>query len=123
MTKASILKLPGAFHCVNTSRMRFCAFSYSIAEPCGRSVQFSMYFIVNPQFDLKSPEGLPVRAHIASRGVDILDSRTIFHAVLLVSEGVIMRRLDDGAGCGARGRRDHVSLCTRAAPGLRPRAL
>ena len=28
--------------------MRFCAFSYSIAEPCGRSFQVSMYFIGVP---------------------------------------------------------------------------
>src|SRR3954454_23746887 len=45
ITNISILKLPGAFHCVKTSRIRFCAFSYSIGEPCGRSVQVSMYFI------------------------------------------------------------------------------
>src|SRR5271163_4923240 len=45
MTNSSILKLPGAFHCVNTSRIRFCAFSYSAGDPCGRSNQLSMYFI------------------------------------------------------------------------------
>src|SRR6478672_2780795 len=45
MTNSPILKLPGAFHWVNTSSMRFCAFSYSIGEPCGRSFQVSMYFI------------------------------------------------------------------------------
>src|SRR6476620_9319656 len=45
MTNNSILKLAGAFHCVNTSRIRFWAFSYSMGEPCGRSDQVSMYFI------------------------------------------------------------------------------
>src|SRR6476660_1301071 len=45
MTNSSILKSAGADHCVNTSRMRFWAFSYSIGEPCERSVQVSMYFI------------------------------------------------------------------------------
>src|SRR6476646_11165199 len=44
ITNNSILKLPGGFHCVKTSRIRFCAFSYSIGEPCGRSVHVSMYF-------------------------------------------------------------------------------
>ena len=38
ITNSSILKLSGAFHCVKTSRIRFCAFSYSIGDPCGRSV-------------------------------------------------------------------------------------
>jgi hypothetical protein len=56
MTNNSILKLPGAFHCVKTSRIRFCAFSYSIGDPCGRSDQLSMYFIVTPLFALKSSE-------------------------------------------------------------------
>src|ERR1041385_1102242 len=45
MTNNSILKLAGAFHWVKTSRMRFWAFSYSMGEPCERSVQVSMYFI------------------------------------------------------------------------------
>src|ERR1043165_4450457 len=46
MTNNSILKLGGAFHWVKTSRIRFWAFSYSAAEPCGRSDQVSMYFMV-----------------------------------------------------------------------------
>src|SRR5207302_3178664 len=45
MTKASILKLAGAFHGLKTSRIRFWVFSYSIGEPCGRSFQVIMYFI------------------------------------------------------------------------------
>src|ERR1051326_9501073 len=45
MTNNSILKLAGAFHWVKTSKMRFWAFSYSMGEPCERSVQVSMYFI------------------------------------------------------------------------------
>src|SRR5690349_12537619 len=45
ITNISILKLAGAFHCRNTSSIRFCAFSYSIGEPCERSHQLSMYFI------------------------------------------------------------------------------
>src|SRR5713101_4859285 len=45
ITKKSILKLPGAFHWLKTSRIRFWAFSYSIGEPCGRSNQLITYFI------------------------------------------------------------------------------
>src|SRR3981081_842783 len=45
ITKNSILKLAGAFHCPNTSRIRFWAFSYSMGEPCGRSNQLITYFI------------------------------------------------------------------------------
>src|SRR6185436_17818530 len=45
ITNNSILKLAGAFHWVNTSRIRFWAFSYSIGEPWGRSDQVSMYFM------------------------------------------------------------------------------
>src|SRR5579864_8706109 len=45
ITKNSILKLAGAFHWPNTSRIRFWAFSYSIGEPCGRSNQLMMYFM------------------------------------------------------------------------------
>src|SRR5205085_7444971 len=45
ITKNSILKLAGAFHCPKTSRIRVCAFSYSAGEPCGRSFQLIMYFI------------------------------------------------------------------------------
>src|SRR5438067_4458402 len=48
ITKNSILKFAGAFHCRNTSRIRFWAFSYSIGEPCGRSNQLIMYFISSP---------------------------------------------------------------------------
>jgi hypothetical protein len=45
ITKDSILKLAGAFHGLKTSRIRFCAFSYSMGEPCGRSFQVIMYFM------------------------------------------------------------------------------
>src|SRR5712692_6416784 len=45
ITKNSILKLAGAFHCPNTSRIRFWAFSYSMGEPSGRSNQLITYFI------------------------------------------------------------------------------
>jgi hypothetical protein len=38
---------PGASHRRNTSRIRFCAFSYSMAEPCWRSDQVIMYFIAS----------------------------------------------------------------------------
>ena len=31
---AWILKFAGAFHGLKTSRIRFCAFSYSMGEPC-----------------------------------------------------------------------------------------
>src|SRR5712671_5511997 len=48
ITKNSILKLAGAFHCPNTSRIRFWAFSYSMGEPCGRSNQLITYFILSP---------------------------------------------------------------------------
>src|SRR5882724_73704 len=47
-TKNSILKLAGAFHCPNTSRILFWAFSYSAGEPCGRSFQLITYFISSP---------------------------------------------------------------------------
>src|SRR6266403_1872118 len=50
ITKNSILKLAGAFHSPNTSRIRFCAFSYSAGEPCGRSNQLITYFISSPLF-------------------------------------------------------------------------
>src|SRR6266567_3878300 len=50
ITNTSILKLAGAFHGRNTSRIRFWAFSYSIGEPCGRSNQLIMYFISSPPF-------------------------------------------------------------------------
>jgi hypothetical protein len=46
MTKDSILKLAGAFHGLKTSRIRFCAFSYSMGVPCGRSFQVIMYFMI-----------------------------------------------------------------------------
>src|SRR3954463_11500161 len=45
MTKNSILKFSGFFHCPKTSRIRFCAFSYSTGDPCGRSNQLITYFI------------------------------------------------------------------------------
>src|SRR6478672_1895617 len=45
ITKNSILKLAGAFHWPNTSRIRFWAFSYSKDEPCGRSNQLITYFM------------------------------------------------------------------------------
>src|SRR5205814_10357261 len=50
MTNTSILKLAGAFHWRNTSRIRVCAFSYSAGEPCERSTQLIMYFIGRPLF-------------------------------------------------------------------------
>src|SRR5882757_8535043 len=43
MTNDRILKLAGAFHGLKTSKIRFCAFSYSMDEPCGRSFQVIMY--------------------------------------------------------------------------------
>src|SRR3954447_24774289 len=58
ITNNSILKLSGAFHCVKTSSMRFCAFSYSIGEPCERSDQLSIYFIGILPVELKSSERL-----------------------------------------------------------------
>src|SRR5665213_345368 len=48
ITKNSILKLAGAFHCPKTSRIRFWAFSYSMGEPCERSNQLITYFIEFP---------------------------------------------------------------------------
>jgi hypothetical protein len=45
MTNEWILKLAGAFHGLKTSRIRFCAFSYSMGDPCGRSFQVIMYCI------------------------------------------------------------------------------
>src|SRR5208283_815056 len=46
MTNDSIFKLAGAFHGLKTSRIRFCAFSYSMGVPCGRSFQVIMYFMI-----------------------------------------------------------------------------
>src|SRR6266851_1520938 len=46
MTNDSILKLAGALHGLKTSRIRFCAFSYSMGVPCGRSFQVIMYFMI-----------------------------------------------------------------------------
>src|SRR5690242_14481363 len=43
--KNSILKLAGAFHWRKTSRIRCCALSYSMAEPCERSFHVIMYFM------------------------------------------------------------------------------
>jgi hypothetical protein len=40
------LKLAGAFHGLKTSKIRFCAFSYSLGVPCGRSFQVIMYFMI-----------------------------------------------------------------------------
>src|SRR5512147_3257068 len=62
-TNTSILKLGGAFHWVNTSRIRFCAFSYSAGEPCGRSNQLIMYFIL---VFLHYINGLEICAPLAS---------------------------------------------------------
>ena len=39
------LKIGGGSHWRNTSSIRFWAFSYSMAEPCGRSFQVIMYFM------------------------------------------------------------------------------
>jgi hypothetical protein len=50
MTNDSILKLAGAFHGLKTSRILFCACSYSAGEPCGRSFQLIMYFMVLSSF-------------------------------------------------------------------------
>src|SRR4029079_5802283 len=52
ITKKSILKLPGAFHWPNTSRIRFWAFSYSIGEPCGRSNQLITYLILSSSIQM-----------------------------------------------------------------------
>src|SRR6201981_624382 len=46
ITNDSILKLAGAFQGLKTSRIRFCAFSYSMGVPCGRSFQVIMYFMI-----------------------------------------------------------------------------
>src|SRR5437868_10127670 len=46
MTNDSILKFAGAFHELKTSKIRFCAFSYSMGVPCGRSFQVIMYFMI-----------------------------------------------------------------------------
>src|SRR5207248_10693203 len=46
ITNDSILKLAGAFHGLKTSKIRFCAFSYSMGVPCGRSFQVIMYFMI-----------------------------------------------------------------------------
>src|SRR5438477_12659601 len=51
-TNNSILKLSGAFHWVNTSSIRFWAFSYSIGDPCERSTQLITYFIGALLFDV-----------------------------------------------------------------------
>src|ERR1700675_3861760 len=57
ITKNSILKLAGAFHCPNTSRIRFWAFSYSMGEPCGRSNQLITYFIFSSFFEYSYRNG------------------------------------------------------------------
>src|SRR5437879_3006428 len=46
MTNDSILKFAGAFHGLKTSKIRFCAFSYSMGVPCGRSFQVIIYFMI-----------------------------------------------------------------------------
>src|SRR5206468_3948513 len=61
-TKNSILKLAGAFHCPNTSRIRFWAFSYSAGEPCGRSFQLITYFISSPFYDKWSERSEPLES-------------------------------------------------------------
>src|SRR3954463_6596809 len=60
ITKKSILKLSGAFHCPKTSRIRFCAFSYSMGEPCGRSNQLITYFMGFLQIKGGNVQQLPV---------------------------------------------------------------
>src|ERR1035441_2045598 len=82
-TNNSILKLAGAFHWPNTSRIRFWAFSYSAGEPCGRSNQLIMYFISSPlrseQLDLEVGWRLPLAKHIQDSllGILILRRRTL----------------------------------------------
>src|ERR1039458_1093637 len=62
ITKNSILKLAGAFHWPNTSRIRFWAFSYSIGEPCGRSNQLIMYFMYSPFYFEWSDRSQPLKS-------------------------------------------------------------
>src|ERR1019366_9221126 len=69
ITNNSILKLPGGFHCVKTSRILFCAFSYSIGEPCGRSVHVSMYFKVSSLPANRPTVILASRAHQPAGGL------------------------------------------------------
>ena len=47
------LEIAGCLPLRKNFKIRFCAFSYSIGDPCGRSVQVSMYFIGIPLFALK----------------------------------------------------------------------
>ena len=70
MTNEWILKLAGAFHGLKTSRIRFCAFSYSVAEPCGRSFQVIMYctqlnllFRPGPSCGPRSQQGIRMQAY------------------------------------------------------------
>src|SRR4051794_33154970 len=51
MTNDSILKLAGGFHGLKTSRIRFCAFSYSRGVPWVRSFQVIMYFTMFSSLD------------------------------------------------------------------------
>jgi hypothetical protein len=44
------LEIAGAFYWPNTSRIRFWAFSYSVAEPCGCSNQLIPSFMFFPSF-------------------------------------------------------------------------
>jgi len=40
------VEIGGRFPGLKTSRIRFCAFSYSMGVPCGRSFQVIMYFMI-----------------------------------------------------------------------------
>jgi len=62
------LELAGDFHGLKTSRIRFCAFSYSMGEPCGRSFQVIMYCIPSTSsFTRVRVAGLVVGKIYASR--------------------------------------------------------
>ena len=51
------LDFAGYFPVLEDFRMRFWTFSYSIADPCGRSFQFTRYFIISSlSGDRESPE-------------------------------------------------------------------
>ncbi len=41
------LEIAGRFPLTEDIEFRFCAFSYSMAEPCGRSNQLIMYFMAS----------------------------------------------------------------------------
>src|SRR5205823_3575033 len=89
MTNDSILKFAGAFHELKTSKIRFCAFSYSMGVPCGRSFQVLSHFVTICHGVYR--DGLAI-GHREAWGKDTLarsdwNSRTLQQALLRPTRG------------------------------------